>query len=182
MTRRTIRRALTLLTPALVATAISVAQSPNSSASSANATDSSWQAAQSAVPSKGKIFVVTVDQPDRRQSCRIQSFAVDKLVCFRAMGGARTYLPQQVVAIILPGDGHLKLRALLVLNGALGAAIWGTVVLAAPCPACAVATGVVALVVFGAAGAIAIGDDQPDRLLYLAPGQHLSSRLGFVQL
>jgi hypothetical protein len=35
--------------------------------------------------------------------------------------------------------------------------------------------------IFDAAGAIAIGDDQPDRLLYLAPGQHLSSKLGFVQ-
>ena len=67
------------------------------------------------------------------------------------------------------------------LNGGLGAAIWGAVVLAATCPVCAVATGIAAYFFFGAAGAILIGDDQPDRLLYLAPGQELSRKLGYVQ-
>jgi len=53
--------------------------------------------------------------------------------------------------------------------------------LAAPCPACAVVTGIVALLLFGAAGAILVGDNQPDRLLYLAPGQQLTGKLRFVQ-
>ena len=97
---------------------------------------------------------------------------MDKLVCSRAIGGPRTYLPKQVVALILPGDSDLKLRLVLGLNGGLAAAIWGTVVLAASCPVCAVATGVVALLLFGAAGAVLMGDDQPDHVLYLAPGQH----------
>ena len=66
-------------------------------------------------------------------------------------------------------------------NAGLGAAIWGTVVLAATCPACAVATGITALFFFGAAGAILIADDQPDRLLYLAPGQELTGKLRSVQ-
>ena len=65
-------------------------------------------------------------------------------------------------------------------NGGMGAAIWGTVVLAATCPACAVGTGIVAFVLFGFAGAIAFTDDQPDRLLYLAPGQQLSRKLGYI--
>jgi hypothetical protein len=115
-----------------------------------------------------------------RQTCRVQSFTNDKLVCSRAIGGPRTHLPKQVAALILPGDGSLKLKLMLGLNGGSGAAIWGTVVLAAACPACAVATGVVALVLFCAAGAIGMGDDQPDRLLYLAPGQTLSRKLGYV--
>jgi hypothetical protein len=106
---------------------------------------------------------------------------VDKLICSRAIGGPRTYLSQQVLALILPGDDGLKLRLVLGLNAGLGAAIWGTIVLAAACPACAVATGIVAFCFFSAAGAILIGDDQPDRAIYLAPGQKLTGKLRFVQ-
>ena len=115
------------------------------------------------------------------QTCHIQSFTIDKLVCSRAIGGSRTYLPQQIVALILPGDGALKLRLVLGFNGGLAAAILGTVVLVATCPVCAVAAGIAALFFFGAAGAVLIGDDQPNHLLYLAPGQQLSGKLGFVQ-
>jgi len=130
---------------------------------------------------KGKLFVVTVDQPQRLQVCHIQSFTLDKLVCSRPIGSPRVYLPQQILAVILPGDDDLKLRLVLGLNGGLGAAIWGTVVLAAACPACAVATGIAAFFFFGAAGAVLIGDDQPNRLLYLAPGQQLSPKLGYIE-
>ncbi len=75
----------------------------------------------------------------------------------------------------------MKLWLALGFNGGLGAAIWGTVVLAAACPACAVGTGIAALFFFGAAGAVLIGDDQPDQLLYVAPGRGLSHRLGYIQ-
>jgi hypothetical protein len=181
MQLRTIRHIFTLFALALVCATVSRAQSPTSTGALLVPPYNTWQVAQQVGSSKGKLFVVTLDQPNRRQTCRIQSFTRDKLVCSRALGGPRTYLPQQVVALILPGDGALKLRLMLGLNGGLGAAIWGTVVLAAACPACAVATGIAAFFCFGAAGAIGMGDDQPDRLLYLAPGQQLSGKLGFVQ-
>jgi len=61
----------------------------------------------------------------------------------------------------------------------LGAAIWGTVVLAPVCPPCAVGTGIAAFLIFGATGAVLIGDDMPDRLLYLAPGQTLQVELRY---
>ncbi|HWA93715.1 MAG TPA: hypothetical protein VG844_03870 [Terracidiphilus sp.] len=140
-----------------------------------------WDLAQQVGFSKDKFFVVTVDQPDRKHACRIKSFTPDKLVCKHAFGGTHIYLPEQIAALILPGDSGSKLPILIGLNASLGAAIWATAVLAAVCPACAVATGVGALLLFAAAGAIAIGDDVPDRLFYLAPGQQLSRKLGYVQ-
>jgi hypothetical protein len=183
MLQRAIRRILALFVIALVSATITLAQSPTSpeTLTVPTRTGNTWQAAQLVGSSKGKLFVVTLDQPHRRQACRIQSFTLDKLVCSRAIGGPRTYLPQQVLALILAGDNGLKLRLVLGLNGGSAAAIWGTVVLAATCPACAVGTGIVALLLVGAAGAVLIGDDQPDRLLYLAQGQQLTGKLRFVQ-
>jgi hypothetical protein len=181
MPRRTVCSILTFLALALVPATIALAQSPTLPEPPAITFSNTWQIAQSAGSSKSKLFVVTLDQPHRQQICRIKSFTLDKLVCSRAIGGPRTYLPEQVAALILPGDDDLKLRLGLGLNGGLAAAIWGTVVLAAPCPPCAAATGLVALLIFGAAGAVLSADDQPDRLLYLAPGQQLTGKLRFVQ-
>jgi hypothetical protein len=146
----------------------------------------SWEGAQlvgaSRVSgSKSRIVVVTMDKPDRRQGCRVQSFTVDKIVCSRVFGGSRTYTTQQVLALIIPGDGGARIPLFLGLNAGLGASIWGTVVLAAACPACAVGTGVAALFFFGFAGAVAYSDGQPDRLLYRAPDQELSRKLGYVE-
>jgi hypothetical protein len=183
MLERTIRSILALFVIALFSATISLAQSPTSPETPTipTRTSNTWQAAQLAGPSKGKFFVVTLGQPHRRQACRIQSFTLDKLVCSRAIGPPRAYLPQQVVALLLPGDDDLRLGLVLGLNGGLAAAIWGTVVLAATCPACAVATGIVALLLLSTAGVILTVDDQPDRLLYLAPGQQLTGKLRFVQ-
>ena len=170
MAQRIIRRIFVLFVLGLVSATIALAQSLTSIVEiPVAATSHTWEDAQSDGSSKGKLFVVTVDHPQRRQACHVQSFTQDKIVCSHAIGGARTYLRQQVAALILPGDGELKLRVVLGLNGGLGAAVWGTVVLAATCPVCAVATGIAAYFFFGAAGAILIGDDQPDRLLCLAP-------------
>jgi hypothetical protein len=178
MPKGTIRFILTLFSLAIVSATIALAQSSTSiievSAAPANST---WQVA----PSKGKILVVTLDQPNRRQACRIPAFTPDKLVCSRTIGGRRTYLRQQVVALILPGDNVLRRWLVLGFNGMSGGAIWGTVVLAATCPACAVATGIAALWFLAAAATTLICDNQPDRLLYLAPGQQLSRKLGYVQ-
>lgn len=97
-----------------------------------------WELARQVGSSRRKLFVVTLDQPHRRQACRVQSFTLDKLVCSRAVGRPRTYLPQQIVALLLPGDDDLRRRVLIGLNVGIAAAIWGTVVLAPACPACAV--------------------------------------------
>jgi hypothetical protein len=184
MPQRIIRRIATLFIFTIVSATISLAQSSTSTEVTtipANSTSNSWQFAQSLGSSRHKLFVVTLDQPRRRQTCHVHSFTPDKLVCSRAIGGPRTYLPQQILAVILPGDDDVRLRLVLGFNAGLGVAIWGTVVLAAACPACAVATGVAAFFCFGAAGATLIGDGQPNRVLYLAPGQHLSAKLGYVQ-
>jgi hypothetical protein len=181
MPQRTIRRILTLFAFSLVPATIALAQSPTPPEAPAIPASNTWQVAQLVGSSKSKLFVVTFERPHRRQTCRIQSFTLGKLVCSRVIGGPRTYFPQQIVALILPGDDDFKLRLVLGLNGGSAAAIWGTVVLAATCPACAVATGIVALLLFGAAGAVLIGDSQPDCLLYLASGQQLTGKLRFVQ-
>ena len=176
------RRILTLFALALVSATIVLAQSSTSKIEiPATPAYNTWQIAQQIGSSKSKLFVVTRDQPQRRQTCRVRSFTMDRLVCSRAIGRPRTYVPQQIVALILPGDDGLKLRLVLGFNGGLGAAIWGTVVLAATCPACAVATGIAALLLFGAAGAVLIGDDRPDSLLYVAPGQQLTGKLRSLQ-
>jgi len=185
MSVRTIYSVFTVVALALVTSIAALAQSPDSTevftVPMSNTASGSWQDAPLAGASKGKLFVITLDQPDRRQSCHIQSFTVDGLICSRAFGGPRTYLPQQIAALILPGDGASKFRFLLGLNSAGGAAIWGTVLLAATCPACAVGTGIAALLLFCASGAVLIGDDQPDRVLYLAPGQRMAVNLHLVQ-
>jgi hypothetical protein len=187
MPHRIIRRVLTLFALAYFSSTISFAQLPDSTETVAipvgdAAQDAhTWESALLAAPSKGKIFVVTLDQPDRRQSCHVKAITMNKLVCSRAIGHPRIYLPNQIAALILPGSDGSTLGVFLGLNAGLGAAIWGTVVLAAACPACAVGTGIAALVFFAFAGAIAYTDDVPDRLLYLAPGQQLSRRLGDAQ-
>jgi hypothetical protein len=122
MRQQTIRSILTLFGIALVTATSAFAQSSTSiNENSVINTKNSWQVAQSVGSSKGKLFVVTIDQPNRKQTCRIQSFTVDKLVCTRAIGGPRTYLPQQVTALILPGDNNLMIGFLIGFNGALGA-------------------------------------------------------------
>jgi len=137
----------------------------------------SWQAAHLTGPTKGKLLVVTFDKPDRRQTCHIQSFTRDKLVCSRAFGGSRTYLAEQVIALILPGDEGLRLPLWIGFNGGLGASIWGTVVLAAACPVCAAGTAIAAVFFFAAAGVCAYADGVPDKVLYLAQGQELSTKI-----
>lgn len=181
MRQRTIRGVLALFALALVSATVARSQSRNLTEPLAGSVYNTWEIAQQVGSSKGKLIIVTMDQPNRRQTCRIKSFTLEKLVCSRAIGGPQAFLPQQVAALILPGDDGYKLRFVLGTDSASAAAIWGTIVLAATCPVCAVATGIVALGLFLAATAVYIGDDQPDSLLYLAPGQHLSRTLGYVK-
>ena len=90
-----------------------------------------------------------MDQPHRKQSCRVEAYTPDKLVCSRILGGERTYTTPEVLALILPGDDGLRVPMFLGFDAGLGASIWATAVLAAACPACAAATGVAALFFFG---------------------------------
>ncbi len=136
-----------------------------------------WDYASLRAPSGRKLYVITMAQPTHRIACRVRSFTVDQLVCKGPFGTTHIHKPQEVSALITPNDNDVRLRLVLGLNGALAAAIWGTVVLSATCIPCAVATGVVALVLFAAAGAVLIGDGQPETLLYLAPGQQLHLKL-----
>ena len=139
-----------------------------------------WDHAQSWALSAKNILVITMAQPTHRIACRVQSFTVDQLACKSPFGKSRIYKPQEVAALTTPSDDGFKLRFVLALNGVAAAAIWGTVVLASTCIPCAVATGVAALLFFGAAGAVLIGDDQPETLLYLAPGQKLQLK-GYIE-
>jgi hypothetical protein len=178
MTQGTVRRIATFFAILFIISAAAQAQTPMSK--EAPAITSAWQIAQQVGSSKAMLFVVTLGRTQRKQACRVKSFTLDKLVCSATIGRSRTYLPQQIVAIILPGDENLKLKLWLGLNCGVAAASWGTVVLAATCPPCAVGTGVAALLLFGAAGAILVGDDQPESLLYLAPGQRLTGKLSHL--
>jgi hypothetical protein len=181
MLQQNIRSISILLAIALVSVTVAMAQSAVSPETLAATNSHTWQDTRSFGSSKSKLIVIPIDQPNRRQTCHIQSFTLDKLVCSRAIGGPRTYLPQQVLAVILPGDDDLRRRMLIGFSGGLGAAIWGTVVLAPICPACAVYTGISAFMFLGGAGTTLVCDNRPDRLLYLAPGQHLSGKHRFVQ-
>jgi hypothetical protein len=131
------------------------------------------------INARGKLFVVTLAEPSRRQTCAVRSFTGDSVVCKRPFGAARTYRASEILALIVPGDHDFRIRALLGFNAGLGVSIWATVILAATCPACAVGTGIAALFCFGAAGAIGIGDGQPDAVFFLAPGQTLRVELRY---
>lgn len=163
---------LSLSLLALATATVSLAQSPAASeTTTVPRRNTKWQSAQQIGSSQPRLLVVTLDQPHRKHSCRVESFTQDRLICSRVIGGPRTYFPRQILAIMIPGDNSTRIKLLLGLNAAMGAAIWGTVVLAATCPACAAGTATAALLLFCAAGAISIGDGQPERSIYQAPGQ-----------
>ncbi|MDE3201465.1 MAG: hypothetical protein KGN79_11155 [Acidobacteriota bacterium] len=140
-----------------------------------------WRIAQQVGATKSKLLVVTTDQPDRKQTCRVKSFSTEELVCKRAFGATRTYQPGQVLALILPGDGVAQRNFVLTFLAGSGGAIWASVVLAATCPVCAAGTAAAALVMFSFAGAVGMTDDRPDRLLYLMAGRELSPKLGYIE-
>jgi hypothetical protein len=191
MRSRTLRRLFTLAALTLLTATLALAQPIPSASGNTPAASSlvdsldynkpkftSWNSLAGIDP-RGKLFVVTVAQPTQRHTCLVQSITVDRLACKGPFGSSRTYKPNDILALIVPGEYDLKIRLVLGLNAALGASIWGTVVLAAACPACAVGTGIAALFLFAAAGAILIGDDLPDCLLYLGPGQNLQVQLRY---
>lgn len=182
--QQTLRRIFAFFALAFATGSIAFAKSSTAPVTLVTPPKNTWEYAQSVGSSKGTLFVVTKDEPNRRQTCHLQPFNTDELVCSRAIGGPRTYLRQQVVALILPGDQHPNvMTALRVFGfGEFGAAIWGSVVLAATCPACAVGAGIGAFIYFGFAERMVGDDGRPDRLLYLAPGQRLTGKLASIKI
>ena len=148
----------------------------------ANSSDD-WKRAEDITPVKSKRYVVTIDQPDRKQSCRVKTFTGDELVCSRSNRGSRIYKREQIVALIIPGTKSETLSFFLGFNAGLGASIWGTVALVATCPVCAAGTALAAFIFFELAGVTAMSDDAsaPDKLLYLAPDQVLSDEFRSVE-
>ena len=123
----------------------------------------------------GKLFVVTTADPKHRHACRVQSFAVDQLIC---KGGRQTnFRTDEIAALIVPGNYVSNRISLALGNATLGAAIWGTIVLAPVCPLCAAATAFQAVNSLGFSTATLVCNHVPDRLLYLAPGQTLKIQL-----
>ena len=123
----------------------------------------------------GKLFVVTSTDPTHRHTCRVQSFTIDQLIC---KGGSRTnFRTDEIAALIVPGNYVSQHFLVAVGNAALGAAIWGTIVLAPICPLCAAATAFGGLDAVGFSLVTLVCDNVPDRLLYLAPGQTLQVKL-----
>jgi hypothetical protein len=171
MFQRIHRNILIVIVLACLSAIVGLAESATPDEILAKTPTESWQVARSTSSSRDKILVVTVDKPSRKQSCRVQSFTDEKIVCSRAFGGSRTYLKQQVAALILPGDGALAAELFVGFNAGLGASIWATVVLAAACPICAAGTALAAFVFFDLAGLTAFTGGEPDTLVYLAPGQ-----------
>lgn len=181
MQQRFAVRIVPIFAAVVISTTVAHSQSQTSTeVFSPEAKSHTWSDAQLHRGSNRKFYVVTFDHPSRKSTCRVQSLGADKLVCARVIGSPRIYRLNQIAALIIPGDDVLRRRVLLGLGAGIGAGIWGTVVLAATCPACAVGSGIAAFILFSAFGAIGVTDDVPDRLLYLAPGHELSRKLGYV--
>ena len=176
MKNRIIQSIVAISALAFAASSVAGAQAGKTFEVGVNGPTSNWQDALSTGAQDHKVQIVTIDRPDHKQKRHIQSFTSDSVVCSRAVGAPRTYRADQVLAIILPGDRASTLALFVGFNGGLGASIWGTIVLAAACPACAVGTGIAAFFFFDLAGATLFTGDEPDRLLYLAPNHELSSK------
>ena len=193
LSQQTLRRLFTLAPLTFLSATLALAQADHAQQSSATSTrprvDSlvhavphsnpkftNWNSLAEINPS-GKVFVVTTADPMHRHTCRVQSFTGDQLAC-KGLGN-KIYGAQEIAALIVPGDYVYLITFIASANAGLGAAIWGTIVLAPVCPPCAAATAFGAFFAFGAAGATLIGDDTPDRLLYLVPGQTLQVKLRY---
>jgi len=173
LSQQTLRRLLALATLTLLSATLALAQEPASTIGSkpAAASEDNWTFAQSFGSPKRKLFVATKAHPKLRHGCHVQSFTLDQIVCRDDLAVIHTYKRENVAAVILAGDSELRARVFIGANAALGAAIWGTIVLAPVCPPCAAATAFGAFVAFAVGGVTGYTDDVPDRLLYLAPGQ-----------
>ena len=180
LSQQTLRRLLALAALTLFSATLALAQEtpPGNRDFAKKGTDNWSYAATIGSPHK-KLFVVTMADPTHRHTCRVQSFTADQLICQGSFHKTHIYKPQEVSALVTPGDYSLRVWMVSAANASLGAAIWATLVLIPTCPPCAVATGIAALISFGVAGAALIGEGTQEHLLYLAPGQTLQVKLRY---
>ncbi|HEY5055788.1 MAG TPA: hypothetical protein VII58_06485 [Acidobacteriaceae bacterium] len=184
LSQQTLRRLLTLATLTLLSATLALAQEtpqPDNRDFAKNGTDN-WSYAATLIPSHKKLVLVTMADPTHRHRCFVQSITADQLVCKVSFHQTRIYKPQDVAALTMSGDKRFKIHdlpELLFANAVAGAGAWGTIVLAPACPLCAAATAFEALVMLIVAGDIALPDDRPESLLYLAPGQTLQVKLRY---
>jgi len=181
LSQQTLRRLLALATLALLSATLALAQETSQPGNRdfAKSGTGNWSYAATIGSPHKKLFVVTIADPTHRHTCRVQSIAADQLVCKGSFNTTHFYKPQEVAALVIPGDYNLRVWMVSAANASLGAAIWATVILIPTCPPCAVATGIAALISFGVAGAALIGEGTQEHLLYLAPGQTLQVKLRY---
>jgi hypothetical protein len=170
MQLRMSRTLVILLAGSVVALAPVLAQTSTVSTLPGSVT-SNWDDAQTSLSSSGKLIVVTADEPHQRRVCHVRSMTAERLVCRAGIGLTRTYLPEQIAALIVPGDKVLTIAMFTGFNAGLGASIWSTIILAAACPLCAAGTAAAAFLFFDLGGATLFTGPDPERLAYLAPGQ-----------
>jgi hypothetical protein len=180
MQQRISRTVVILLAGSIVALAPVLAQTNIASTLPEGAT-SNWEDAQATLASRGRLIVVTADEPHQRRVCHVHSITAEKLVCRNGIGRTRTYLPEQIAALIVPGDKVFTIAMFTGINAGLGASIWASVVLAAACPLCAAGTAVAAFLFFDLGGAILFTGPDPERLVYFAPGQDEAEMNRFVR-
>jgi hypothetical protein len=135
-----------------------------------------WAKASALASSKHKLIIATAADPTRRRACRVKSFTPDQLVCKGNFGTTNTYKPQEIAALIIPGNKDFRLGAFLIFNVVGAAAMWGTVELAAACIPCAFATDATAILIARRCRGHRDGG-RPEVLLYLTPGQTLQVKL-----
>ena len=181
LSQQTLRRLLTLATLTLLSATLALAQEtsqPGDHDFAKQSTDN-WGDTVTVSTSGKKLFVLTMANPTHRHTCRLQSFAADKLVCKGSFHKARVYKPQDIAALTISDDKHFKVRdlpELVVFNALAGASTWGTIVLVPTCPLCAAATAFAAVVYLVLSNST-FPVDGPESLLYLAPGQTLQVKL-----
>lgn len=131
-------------------------------------------------PTQGKLFVVTIAHPKQKQTCRIQSFKEDQLVCSRSRGRAPiVYRAQDVAALITPGEHTNVVAWFLGYVGVGAGAITGAVFLASVTIIGAVPVAIAGgfILLMAPLTGMFADDDCPDTVLYLAPGQQLQVKL-----
>jgi hypothetical protein len=123
-----------------------------------------------------KVFVVTVAQPSRGQSCRVRAFEADRIVCRRSFGGKPVIFRRSEVEAVIEQGGDQHWAAAFGICAGIGVAmiVAGAVLSFVAAPAVIVLGSLVLLT----SPAYAIGaNPSADELLYLQPGQRLTVSL-----
>ncbi len=177
MTQQTLRRILTLATLTLLSATIALAQTaaPPAHPELPSLSNNNWSYAKDRGVPERTLFVITTARSTHRINCRARTFTDDQLTCKGPFGRTRTYKAQDIAALILSGE-DTAIRHIMVVVAVISAcAIAGAVFLN---PVARFGSFLLGLA-GGAAflilepGLAMAADDQPDELLYLAPGQTL---------